>query len=155
MAQDGGSGRQNQDRNGTSGSNLLLWAVLVVATGLLLILWVPSYFTRELDPTDLKKLIEVSSREEKGGKFREGFDGYIDVREKDKLNRISNLHKVVISERAVTGLVDVVELTPQGSSKSPEPVDKTFAHDVAFRTNIDTKSKYGDQIASLLELSNI
>src|SRR6476646_6941683 len=155
MAQDGGSGRQNQDRNGTSGSNLLLWAVLVVATGLLLILWVPSYFTRELDPTDLKKLIEVSSREEKGGKLREGFDGYIDVRDKDKLNRVSNLHKVVISERAVSGLVDVVELTPQGSNKSPEPVEKTFAHDVAFRTNIDAKSKYGDQIAPLLESSNI
>src|SRR5437868_2493612 len=149
MAQDGGSGR-NQDRNGTSGSNLLLWAVLVVATGLLLILWIPSYFTRELDPTDLKKLIEVSSREEKGGKLKEGFDGYIDVREKDKLIRVSNVHKVVISERAVTGLVDVVELSPQGSNKSPEPVEKTFSHDVAFRTNIDAKSKYGDQIAPLL-----
>src|SRR5262245_49066456 len=144
MAQDGGNGRQNQDRNGTSGSSLLLWAVLVVATGLLLIVWIPTYFTRELDPTDLKKLIEVSSRDEKGGKLLEGFDGYIDVREKEKLNRISNLHKVVISERAVTGLVDIVELTPQGSNKSPEPIEKTFLHDAAFRTNIDPKSKYSD-----------
>src|SRR3954471_3824434 len=155
MAHDGGSGRQNQDRNGTSGSNLLLWAVLVVATGLLLILWIPSYFTRELDPTDLKKLIEISSREEKGGKLKEGFEGYIDVREKDKLNRISNPHKIVISERAVTGLVDVVELAPQGLNNRPEPVEKTWSKDTAFRTNIDTKSKYGDQIASMLEASNI
>jgi len=155
MAHDGGSGRQNQDRNGTSGSNLLLWAVLVVATGLLLILWIPSYFTRELDPTDLKKLIEISSREEKGGKLKEGFEGYIDVREKDKLNRISNPHKIVISERAVTGLVDVVELAPQGSNNRPEPVEKTWSKDTAFRTNIDAKSKYGDQIASMLEASNI
>ncbi len=155
MAQDGGSGRQNSDRNGASGSNLLLWAILVVATGLLLILWVPSYFTRELDPTDLKRLIEVSARVEKGGQVKDGFDGYIDVREKDKLVRISDLHKVVISERAVTGLVDVVELTPQGSSNRLEPVEKTRSSDVGFRTNIDAKSKYGDQIATLLETSNI
>ena len=33
MAQDGGSGRQNQDRN-SSGSSLLLWAGLIVLTGL-------------------------------------------------------------------------------------------------------------------------
>src|SRR3954462_6277257 len=109
MAQDGGSGR-NQDRNGTSGSNLLLWAVLVVATGLLLILWVPSYFTRELDPKDFKQLVEANPGEEKGDKIKEGFDGYIDVRgEKDKQYRYSNPRKLVINDRSFTGTVDVVE----------------------------------------------
>src|SRR5581483_11028694 len=81
--------------------------------------------------------------------------GYIDVREKDKLVRVSNLHKVVISERSISGLVDVVELAPQGTSKDPEPVEKTFAHDVAFRTNVDAKSKYVDQITASLETGNI
>src|SRR5438034_2608229 len=142
MAQDGGPGRQNQDRNGTSGSNLLLWAVLVVATGLLLILWVPSYSTRELDPKDFKKLVEANPREEKGGKLKEGFDGYIDVLEKDKHFRYSDPRKLKINDRSFTGTVNVVELTRQGTSKSLEPSDKGSA-ETDFRTNIDPKAKYG------------
>src|SRR5437588_5536779 len=114
MAQDGGPGRQSQDRNGSAGSNLLLWAGLIVATGLLLILWVPNYFTRELDPKDFKKLVEASPREEKGGNFKEGYNGTLDVRDKDKQYRFSNLKKVVISDRSFTGSVDVVELIAQG-----------------------------------------
>src|SRR5436190_24177057 len=123
MAQDGGSGRKNQDNNGSSGSNLLLWAGLIVATGLLLILWVPTYFTRELDPKDFKKLVEASPREEKGGKFKDGYEGWIDVREKDKHYRFSNLRKVLINDRSFIGTVDVVESVPQGASKTLEPIE--------------------------------
>src|SRR5436190_15128008 len=155
MAQDGGSGRKNQDNNGSSGSNLLLWAGLIVATGLLLILWVPSYFTRELDPKDFKKLVEASPREEKGGKVKEGFDGYIDVREKDKHYRYSDPRKLVINDRSFSGTVDVVELIPQGANKNLEPSDKGFARDVTFRTNIDPKAKYGQDIIDLMDASNI
>src|SRR5205823_880679 len=122
MAQDGGSGRQNQDRNGSSASNLLLWGGLIVATGLLLVLWVPSYFfTRELDPKDFKKLVEASPREEKGGSFKEGYNGTLDVRDKDKQYRFSNLKTVVINDRSFTGSVDVVELVPQGTKGKLEP----------------------------------
>src|SRR3954451_13446424 len=129
MSQDGG--RQNQDRN-SPGSNLLLWAVAIVAAGLLVILWVPNYWTRELDPSDLKRLVEASPHEEKGGKLKEGHEGSIDVREKGKLFRYSNLHKVVINERAISGLVDVAEVAPQGASKELEPIEKA-SRDVPFR----------------------
>src|SRR5256885_8847317 len=100
MAHEGGSGRQNQDRNGSSGTSLLLWALLIVATGLLLIVWLPTYFTRELDPKDFKKLVEASPREDKGGKVKEGSDGYIDVREKEKHYRYSDPRELVINDRS-------------------------------------------------------
>src|SRR5262245_47435 len=155
MAQDGGSGRQNQDRNGTSGSSLLLWAVLVVATGLLLIVWVPSYFTRELDPKDFKKLVEASPHDEKGGKLKDGYEGTLDIPEKGKIYRYSNLHKVVINERSLVGSADVAEVAPQGTSKRLEAVDKTFVRDITFRTNIDTKADYGQEIIKLMDANNI
>src|SRR5436190_16623705 len=155
MAQNGGPGRDNQDRNGSSASNLLLWAGLIVATGLLLILWVPNYFTRELDPKDFKKLVEASPREEKGGKLKEGFDGYLDVRDKDKHYRFSNPRKVIINDRSFSGLVDVAEVIPQGAGKTNQPVGKSYTENVAFRTNIDPKAKFGQDIIDLMDASNI
>ena len=83
MANDGGNGRQNRDGNGSQGSSLLLWAGLIVATGLLLIFWVTPFLTREIEAEDFKKLVEASARVEKGGSYKEGFPGYLDVREKD------------------------------------------------------------------------
>ena len=155
MAQDGGPGRNNQDRNGNGGSNLLLWAGLIVATGLLLIFWVTPYFTRELEPEDFKKLVEASARVEKGGKFKEGFPGYLDVRDKEKQYRYSNLKKVVINERSITGSIDAVELVPQGPNKQLVPSDKSWSPGAAFRTNIDPKGKYGESIIALLADNNI
>src|SRR5438105_487571 len=124
MAQDGGSGR-NQDRNSSSGSSLLLWAGLIVATGLLLIFWVTPYFTRDIKPEDLKRLIAASPRAEEGSDLKEGFPGYIDVRDKDKHYRYSNLRKVVVNDRSFTGTVGAVELVPQGPKKQLVPNDKS------------------------------
>src|SRR5438132_1534861 len=111
MSQDNGSGRQNQDRNASPGSNLLLWAGLIVATGLLAVMWVAPYFTRKLEPEDLRALIKASQPVEKGGSAD---NRYIDVRVSDGTKtrdfRFSNLKKVVVRERSITGQVDVVEL---------------------------------------------
>jgi cell division protease FtsH len=153
MSQDGGSGRQNQDRNGSPGSSLLLWAGLIVATGLLLIFWVSPFFTRELETEDFKRLVAASPRVERGGKLKEGFAGYIDVREKDKLFRYSNLRKVIIHDRSVSGTVGAVELVQQG--KQLVPVDKTFNENAAFRTNIDPNGQYREDIINLLAESKI
>src|SRR5262245_56191671 len=155
MAQDGGPGRQNQDRNGSNGSSLLLWAGLIVATGLLLIFWVTPFFTRELEPEDFKRLVEASAREEKGGKFKDGFAGYLDVRDKEKQFRFSNLKKVVINERSFTGSVDAVELVPQGPNKQLVPSEKSWSPGATFRTNIDPKGQYGESIIKLLADNNI
>jgi cell division protease FtsH len=154
MAQDGGSGRQNHDRNGSPGSSLLLWAGLIVATGLLFIFWVTPYFTRELKPADLKKLIEASQRVGDTDKLKDGVPAYVEVRDKDKHYGYSNLKKVVINDRSFTGTVDAVELAP-GPNKALLPVGKTFRQDVAFRTNIDPNGANRDEIIKLLETSNI
>src|SRR6476659_6770584 len=155
MSQDGGSGRQNQDRNGSSGSSLLLWAGLIVATGLLLIFWVTPYFTRDIKPEDLKRLIAASQRVEEGGELKEGFAGYIDVRDKDKYYRYSNPRKVVVNDRSFTGTVGAVELVPQGPKKQLVPNDKTWSPEATFRTNIDPNGQYRDEIVKLLAESNI
>jgi len=141
MSDDGGSGRQKQDRNST-GSGLLLWAGLIVATGLLLIFLVTPYFQRELSPSDLKDLIAASQYVEKGGKPKEGAIGYIDVRDKDKAYRYSNLQKPVIHDRSITGTVDVVELQPQGAQGKLHPGSKPWTEAASFRTNIDASGPF-------------
>jgi cell division protease FtsH len=154
MADDSGSGRK-QDRN-SAGSGLLLWAGLIVATGLLLVFLVTPYFQRELGPVDLKRLLAASQYVEKGGKqLKEGSTGYIDVREKDKLYRLSNIHKATIHDRSITGYIDSVELQPQGTKAQPVPIDKTWTQNSAFRTNIDAAGQVRDEIIKLLEDSNI
>jgi cell division protease FtsH len=154
MSDDGGSGRQKQDRNST-GSGLLLWAGLIVATGLLLIFLVTPYFQRELSPSDLKDLIAASQYVEKGGKPKEGAIGYIDVRDKDKAYRYSNLQKPVIHDRSITGTVDVVELQPQGAQGKLHPGSKPWTEAASFRTNIDASGPVRDEIVKLLQDSNI
>src|SRR5215510_13665414 len=115
MSQDGGNGRQNQDRNNNGGSGLLLWAGLIVATGLLLIFLVMPYFHRELSIDALKRLITANQRVEVGGKLKEGATEYADVQDKDKHYRYSNLRKVVVNKDSIVGIVDVAELSPQGT----------------------------------------
>ena len=154
MSQDGGPGRQNQDRNGSPGSNLLLWALLIVVSGLLLIFWVSPFFTRDLKPDDLKRLVAASPRVETGGKLKEGFAGYIDVRDdKDKLYRFSDLRQVVIHDRSVSGKVGVVEIVQQG--KQLVPIDKTYNATASFRTNIDPNGQYREDIINLLAENKI
>jgi cell division protease FtsH len=154
MAQDGGSGRQNSDRNST-GSSLLLWAGLIVAIGLLLVFYITPFFTRELKPEDLEELVKVSAHDERQGPLTAGAQGYVDVAEKDKRFRYSNLHKVVVHERSITGLVDVVELRSTGSGKESEPIQNTFTQNAAFRTNMDPAGQHRDDIVNTLKESKI
>jgi cell division protease FtsH len=153
MAHEGGSGRQNQDRN-SPGSSLLLWAGLIVATGLLLIFWISPLFTRELRTEDFKSLISASPRDE-NGKLKEGAIGYIDVVDKDRRFRYSNLRKVAVNDRSITGLIDVVELRTTGPNKTLEPVQSTWTPNATFRTHIDLNGDYRDQIIKQLADSNV
>src|SRR5262245_40818571 len=125
MAQDNGPNRQRQDGNGSSGSSLLLWAGLIVASGLLVIMWAAPYFTREVQPADLMALIVASPHVVKSGEIQKDAKGYIDVIEKDGKvptpRRYSNLQGVVVRDRSITGRIDVVDLVPQGVGKQLEP----------------------------------
>jgi cell division protease FtsH len=157
MSQDSGSGRQNSDRNGSSGSNLLLWAGLIVAAGLLVIMWVPQYFVREIKPKDLLALIEASPHDEEGGQLRTDAKGSVDVVETDgntpRTRRYSNLRHVVVKERAIIGQIDVVDLVRQGQDL--EPNAKTLRRQVLFRTNIDPQGEYRQAFIEALAKNNI
>ena len=159
MSQENGPGRQKQEGGGSSGSNLLLWAGLIVATGLLVILWVTPYFTREVRTEDLKKLIQASARDE-FGKPLENVPRHVDVKVNGKTLRYSNLRKVVVKDRAIAGQIDIVELVPapaDGDQKTKKliPDGKTFNEGQSFRTNIDPEGPYRDQFPTLLAQNNI
>jgi cell division protease FtsH len=154
MAQEGGSGRQNQDRN-SSGSSLLLWAGLIVLAGLLLVFYITPFFTRQLKPNALKELVVASARVERGGPYKEGSRGYVDVLEKEKRYRYSNLRGVVVHERSITGIVDAVELRSGGANAEPEAIASTLKRDASFRTNIDPTGQFRDEILDKLEESNV
>jgi cell division protease FtsH len=153
MSEDGGPSRPKQDRNST-GSSLLLWAGLIVATGLLVVFLVAPYFQRELKPSDLKDLIEASPSE-KTGKLKEGSAGYVDVREKDKVYRYSNLQGVVIHDRSISGTVNYVELQAQGGKDKLYPGNKPWTENARFRTNIDSAGPVRDELVKALQDSNI
>src|SRR5262245_42042783 len=120
MAQEGGPNRQNQDRNGSSGSSLFLWAGLIVATGLLVIFWISPLFTRELEVSDFERLVQANARNE-DGTLKEGAPGYVDVRtqrgSKTTTYRYSNPHKIVVNDRSITGQVDVAPTVVKGTNK--------------------------------------
>src|SRR5262249_36917012 len=147
MAQDGGPNRQNQDRNGMSGSSLFLWAGLIVATGLLVIFWISPLFTREIEVTDLKRLIEANQRTETR-ELKETSRGIVDIRaqrgNKKPHSRYSNPRQIIVSDRSITGHADVVELVPQGTKKQLEPDGSKWSRNVTFRANIEPTGQYRD-----------
>src|SRR5688572_238494 len=152
MAQENGPGRRSQDSNGSSGSNLLLWAGLIVATGLLVIMWVAPLFTREIQPDDLKRLIEVS-----GPKVKEdtSLPNYIDARDMRKPGEtitISDLQKVVVRDRSVTGMIHVFD--PKNPPKQPAAGEKLKA-ETPFRTAIDPEGPYRQDIINKLSQNQI
>jgi cell division protease FtsH len=158
MPQDNGSNRQKQDGNG-SGSNLLLWAGLIVATGLLVIMWAAPLFTHEVTAKDLMDLVQASPHVIKGGELREDAKGYIDVVERKGKTpvprRYSNLQSVEVKERSVSGQIDVVDLVPQGTSKQLEPSDKARREGVTFRTHIDPNGQFREAFIKALSDNNI
>jgi cell division protease FtsH len=153
MSQDNHSNRSNSDRNGSTGSSLLLWAGLIVAAALLVAFVAAPYFSREITHQQLESLIEVSGRTEPGGELREGQTGYIDVSNgsspSQKL-RYSNLQQVIVKDRAVVGTVNVVKLKTAGDGKTLVPDNSTFREGVTFRAYIpdggDAKAKLGQRL---------
>src|SRR5688572_29829313 len=152
MSQDNNSNRQNADRGGSPGSSLLLWAGLIVATGLLVAVWVTPYFYEDLSATDLTRLIEASPHESVGGPLASGATGYVDVRDEKKTRRFSNLRDVQLKDRSVVGTVDIVTLKPVPNSTSKEltPDSATTRLKVPFRTNLGTESEHRKSIEGLL-----
>src|SRR5688572_1308577 len=139
MAQDNGSGRRNQDGNGSSGSSLLLWAGLIVATGLLVIMWVAPLFTREIQPEDLKKLIAVSGKAAKANSSLPNYVEVADVRKPGKTITVSDLQRVVVRDRSVTGMIHVYD--PNQTSSKPASNEEPKAN-TPFRTSLGADPSY-------------
>jgi cell division protease FtsH len=157
MSQDNGSNRQREDR-GSSGTSLLLWAGLIVATGVLVAVWIAPYFTYEIDARDLKRLIEASPHDE-SGQLVDGASGIIDVREsrggKESDYRYSKLRDVVVQNRAITGKVDRVLLVKAGKSDALVPNAEKLQKGITFRTDIDAEGAYRNEFIELLDNNNI
>jgi cell division protease FtsH len=157
MPQENNPNRQNQDRNSSSGSSLLLWAGLIVATGLLIAMWVVPYFTKEIAAPELKRLIDASPHDAPGGNVRGEAPGYIDVVEKqakndknEKRRRYSNLRQVVVKDRSITGLIEVVDLKANG-----EEDEKSRRKEVVVRANIDPEGQFRQDLLKALNDNNI
>jgi len=154
MAQENGPGRRSQDGNSSPGSNLLLWAGLIVATGLLVIMWVAPYFTREIQPEDLKSLIVASNPEKVSGQ-----PDFVDVKttigKKERNVRYSKLSKVIVRARSITGLVAAVDLVRQGEGKPLQPDNSTLVENAAFQTSIDAEGPYRQDMIDRLSKNNI
>ncbi|MEX2173650.1 MAG: ATP-dependent zinc metalloprotease FtsH [Pirellulaceae bacterium] len=167
MSKENKPNRQNTDRNGSQGSSLLLWAGLIVATGLLVAVWASPYFSREISAPDLKRLIEASKlvqrdapQTEGGSKYEPGSLGFIDVEERVSAKqtrrlRISDLASVQVKDRSVVGTVTVAELKKVQGATEPVADGTTRKEGVAFRTNIQAEGKARDEMTSLLDANNI
>jgi cell division protease FtsH len=154
MAKDNGSGRTPQDRNSSPGLGMMLWAGLIVGAGLLAMLWIPNLFVRRIPPADLYALIEASKPSEDGlGTGRR----YVDVRVREggreRIFRYSEPSRIVVRDRSITGVVDVVELVRQGGQLVPD--GKTAMKGVAFRTAIEPSGEYREQFVRLLADSGV
>ena len=160
MSQDNNPNRQNSDRNSSPGSSLLLWAGLIVATGLLVAMWTQHLFYREIAYDDLMALIQESTHVERGSKeYVKGKEGSIDVLESSgkpaKTIRYSDLREVVVKDRSATGVVTVVALKQVGNSATLVPDTETTREGVAFRTNFPDKGPSKDALETELRKNNI
>jgi cell division protease FtsH len=160
MSQDNNSNRQNSERNSSPGSSLLLWAGLIVATGLLVAMWTQHLFYREISASDLLALVEASPHESQGDlKVKEGFPGYIDVKEtnggKTTVIRYDRLRDVVVKDRSATGVVDVRTLKKVGTSETLVPDTETLREGVAFRSYFPDKGDLRDRLDKLIQDNKI
>ena len=159
MSQDNNPNRQNSERNSSPGSSFVLWAVLIVATGLLVAMYTQHLFYYDISASDLVALVEASPHVEKGSeKFRDGKPGLIDVKESKggkttKTARISKLREVVVKDRSAVGLVDIVTL--KDGPGGPQPDGTTSREGVTFRSYFPDKGAYRDQLDKLLEENKI
>src|SRR5688500_4994403 len=136
MSQDNGPNRSREDRNGTSGSNLLLWAGLIIASGLLVAFWIRPLFIDRLDVGDLKELAAASTHVERGSsELIPGATGEILVKKavgkETKTYKYSGLDNLVIKDRAIAGEVDIDVIGADG-----KPIAKEHRSNVNFQTAI-------------------
>jgi cell division protease FtsH len=145
MSQDEGSNRNRDDRGGPSASIVLLIGLLAI-TGMLLFMWVPQFYYHDLGAGRLKQLVEVSPYDPSNP----AKTGILDVQPAtpDKpVLRYSNLRDVTVRDRSIIGKIDIVEI-PAKSKSQPDPNTLKKGH--TFRTKIDDKGKFRDELVDLL-----
>ncbi len=158
MSQDNNPNRQNSERNSSPGSSLLLWAGFIGLTAVLVAIYTQDLWYYQISASDLVALVEASPHVEKGSKeFRDGKPGLIDVKEtkgkKTAVTRISNLREVVVRDRSVIGVVDLVSLKDGPGGLQPD--GSTKREGVTFRSNLRDKGAALDRLDKLLEENKI
>ena len=160
MSFENGPGRQNPEGRGSQSTyNLLLYLGLGAVLATLCFIWVSTLFQRTISHQDLQRLI-VASAMTPEGKLQPDAPGFIDVKEEagktTRMVRVSNLRKVQIGERAITGKVNVVELVPSAADPKQLVPDKSkYREDVPFRTTYRKDGQIRDEVESALVASKI
>lgn len=138
MSQDHGPDRRQSESKGL-GPNYLWWALAAGLSAVFVVWLILTVYTEEIKYPDFENLVEQSERETKGGKFKEGKEGWIEVVESGKKSprtiRYSNLHGVKLDSRTITGKVDKQIVDP--------PPARDASHEVEFVTN-KTPSEIND-----------
>jgi cell division protease FtsH len=143
------NGRKNSEGRGSSGPNLILYGVIVaVLVGLGLVFFFNSQY-ESIGYPDLVKLIEASKRDA-AGEIVEG-TGSILVEKGENSSerkiRYSNLRKVIIADRTITGTIDKQVLEPKPASSKPAEVN--------FRTTKPDSDIQASQLADLMSQNRI
>ena len=152
MNQDSGSSRRNQESKGSSGPTLFLYILVAVSILVLGGFYFASLATHEINYSDLVQLIKNSKHKALNGDIEEGFTGDVVV-QKQTLNntvkryRYSKLRDVTISERTISGVVDIEQISPPPSD--PKPFSREF------RTNFLATDENVKEMKDLLSTSNL
>ncbi len=142
MSQENGSGRNRDgEGRGPTAFSLLLWvglASLVVMLGFSI---VQTVRTVNLKPPELQQLIARCAVDKETGKPLHK-DNFVDLKVQEgktaKTYRFSNVRKLTVGERAITGELDRIELVKPASGNGPlEPSPTTLRSGAMFRTNMD------------------
>ena len=161
MSQDNGSGR-NRDRDGEgrgpSAFNVLLWVGLTSLVILLGYHLATSLFRVELSPSDLQRMVALREVDQVT-KLPLHKETFIDVKKPEgqttRTYRYSNIRDVTITEKAITGRVDKVELKAKDNASPPEPDNTTFSKNTYFHTPLLSKTTNRDEIETGVRKSDI
>jgi cell division protease FtsH len=125
------------DRDGRSGSNLVMWLVLVAVLLAFVGMWAVQTLQEEIGLFHLERLIAASQIDAGTGELAAGKTGYIDVPKEEKPDeviRYSHLRDVVVGDEAVSGHVtkQAFRIEKKDGKETFVPLDNNEAREVTF-----------------------
>ena len=147
---------QNGEGRGFSGVNVLFFAGLIALVIVVGYTWYKVMTQFELAPHELKQLVEHCAHSDSvDGPLKNPSAAYVDLKKSNGKNelvlRFSNIKKVQIGDRIISGSADVVEVKPKEGSTEMEEVAGTRRPDSIFHTAIPADGPAHKQYIDLFE----